>query len=71
MDALDKRPKRKKINMRFGTWNVRSLYRAGSLRAVAEEILKYREVQKEYTYFKLIYLVNCKTYNYGTWDTYL
>jgi exonuclease III len=26
--------------MRFGTWNVRSLYRAGSLRAVAEEISK-------------------------------
>ncbi|PNF24422.1 hypothetical protein B7P43_G09694 [Cryptotermes secundus] len=28
--------------MRFRTWNVRSLYRAGSLRAVAEEILKYK-----------------------------
>ncbi|PNF14992.1 hypothetical protein B7P43_G01525 [Cryptotermes secundus] len=28
--------------MRFDTWNVRSLYRAGSLRAVAEEILKYK-----------------------------
>ncbi|PNF39168.1 hypothetical protein B7P43_G01314 [Cryptotermes secundus] len=28
--------------MKFGTWNVRSLYRAGSLRAVAEEILKYK-----------------------------
>ncbi|PNF34372.1 hypothetical protein B7P43_G15323 [Cryptotermes secundus] len=28
--------------MRFGTWNVKSLYRAGSLRAVAEEILKYK-----------------------------
>jgi exonuclease III len=27
--------------MRFGTWNVRSLYRAGSLRTVAEEISKY------------------------------
>jgi hypothetical protein len=32
MDSLDKRPKRKKMDMRFGTWNVRSLYRAGSLR---------------------------------------
>jgi hypothetical protein len=31
-----------KMDMRFGTWNVRSLYRAGSLRAVAEEILKYK-----------------------------
>jgi exonuclease III len=28
--------------MRFGTWNVRSLNRAGSLRAVAEEISKYK-----------------------------
>ncbi|PNF30214.1 hypothetical protein B7P43_G02597 [Cryptotermes secundus] len=30
------------MNMRFGTWNVRSLYWAGSLRAVSEEILKYK-----------------------------
>ncbi|PNF20264.1 hypothetical protein B7P43_G15395 [Cryptotermes secundus] len=30
------------MDMRFGTWNVRSLYRAGSPRAVAEEILKYK-----------------------------
>jgi hypothetical protein len=28
--------------MRCGTWNVRSMYRAGSLRAVAEEISKYK-----------------------------
>jgi hypothetical protein len=28
--------------MRFGTWNVRSLYRTGSLRAVAEGNLKIR-----------------------------
>jgi exonuclease III len=28
------------MDMRFGTWNVRSMYRAGSLRAVAEEIAK-------------------------------
>jgi hypothetical protein len=37
-DSLDKRPKQKKMDMRFGTWNVISMYRAGSLRAVAEEI---------------------------------
>jgi hypothetical protein len=37
-DSLDKRPKRKKMDMRFGTWNVRSMYRPGSLRALAEEI---------------------------------
>jgi hypothetical protein len=29
------------MDMRFGTWNVRSLYRAGSLRTVAEEVSKY------------------------------
>jgi ACT domain-containing protein len=28
--------------MRFGTLNVRSLYRAGSLRTVAEEVSKYK-----------------------------
>jgi exonuclease III len=27
-------------DVRFGTWNVRSLYRAGSLMAVAKEISK-------------------------------
>jgi hypothetical protein len=26
--------------MRVGTWNVRSMYREGTLRTVAEEILK-------------------------------
>jgi hypothetical protein len=25
MDSLDKRPKRKKMDMRFGTWNVRKI----------------------------------------------
>jgi exonuclease III len=28
--------------MRFGTWNVRSMYRAGSLRVVGEEISTYK-----------------------------
>jgi hypothetical protein len=41
LDSLDKGAKRKKMDMKFGTWNVRSMYRAGSLRAVAEEISKY------------------------------
>jgi len=27
--------------MRFGVWNVRSLYREGSLKAVASELAKY------------------------------
>jgi hypothetical protein len=30
------------MDMRFGTWNVRSMYRAGSLTTVAEEISKYK-----------------------------
>jgi exonuclease III len=30
------------MDMRFGTWNVRSMYRASSLRGVAEEISKYK-----------------------------
>jgi exonuclease III len=30
------------MDMRFGTWNVRSMYRAGLLKAVAEELSKYR-----------------------------
>jgi hypothetical protein len=38
-DLLGKQSRLKKMDMRFGTWNVRSMYRAGSLMAVAEEIL--------------------------------
>jgi hypothetical protein len=30
------------MDMRFGTWNVRSLYRAGSLMIAAKEISKYK-----------------------------
>jgi hypothetical protein len=30
------------MDMRFGMWNVRSMYRAGSLRAVVEEVSKYK-----------------------------
>jgi hypothetical protein len=37
-DFFDQRPKRKKMNVRLGTWNVRSMYKAGSLRTVEEEI---------------------------------
>jgi hypothetical protein len=42
MDSLDKRPKLRKMDMRFCVWNVRSLYRAGSLMKVAKEISKYK-----------------------------
>jgi hypothetical protein len=30
------------MDMRFGTWKVRSMYRAGVLTVVGEEILKYK-----------------------------
>jgi hypothetical protein len=30
------------MDMRFGTWNVRSMYKADSLRTVLEEISKYK-----------------------------
>jgi hypothetical protein len=33
---MDNRPKCKKIDMRFGTWNVTSIYRAGSFWVVGE-----------------------------------
>jgi hypothetical protein len=41
MDHLA-RPKHRKMDMRFGMWNVRNLYRAGSLKAVARELRKYK-----------------------------
>jgi hypothetical protein len=47
-DSLDKRSKRKKMDMKFGTWNVRSMYRAGSVRVVGEEISKYKQDLMEY-----------------------
>jgi hypothetical protein len=40
-DSLDKRPKRRNMDMRFGTFNVRSLYRTGSLVRVSKELSKY------------------------------
>jgi hypothetical protein len=39
-DSVDKRPKRKEMYMRFGTWNVRSLYKADSIRVVGGRNLK-------------------------------
>jgi len=35
-------PKQRKRNMRFCTRNVRSLYRAGSLKAAARELARYK-----------------------------
>jgi hypothetical protein len=42
MDFLDKGPKQRNMDMRFGTWNVRSLYRVGSLMTVSRELSRYR-----------------------------
>jgi hypothetical protein len=33
-------PKQRKRNIKFGTWNVRSLHRSGSLIAVARELAR-------------------------------
>jgi hypothetical protein len=41
-DSLDKRSKLRNMDMRFGTWNVRSLYRAGSLMTVSRELARYK-----------------------------
>jgi hypothetical protein len=41
-DSLNKRHKGKKMDMRFGNWNVRNMYRAGSFRTLGEEISKYK-----------------------------
>jgi hypothetical protein len=30
------------MNMTFGTWNIRSLYRAGSLKTVSRELSRYK-----------------------------
>ena len=35
-------PKQRKRDMRFGTWNVRSLYRAGSLTAAARVLARHK-----------------------------
>jgi hypothetical protein len=40
-DSLNKRLKLRKMNMRFRTWNVISLYRIGSLMTVAKQLSKY------------------------------
>jgi hypothetical protein len=39
---LDKRPKLQNMDMRFGTWKVRSLYRAGSLMTALRKLARYK-----------------------------
>jgi hypothetical protein len=46
MDSLDKWPNRHNLEMRFGTWNVKSLYRAGSLMTVSKYKLDLVGVRK-------------------------
>jgi hypothetical protein len=46
-DSLDKRPKRQNMDMRLGTWNIRSLYRAGSLISVSKYKLHLVGVQED------------------------
>jgi hypothetical protein len=41
MDSLNKQPKQWDMDI-FGLWNVRSLYRAGSLMTVSRELFKYK-----------------------------
>ena len=36
------RPKQRKIDMRFFTWDVRSVYRAGSLTGAAMELARHK-----------------------------
>jgi hypothetical protein len=44
-DSINKRSKIGKMNMRFGMWDVRSLYRAGSLMTVAKELVGVQVVR--------------------------
>jgi hypothetical protein len=38
---LNKRPKRRNMDLRFGTLNGQSMYRAGSLITVSRELVRY------------------------------
>jgi hypothetical protein len=42
MDSLDKRPKQRNMDKRFELWNVKSLYKAGTLITVLKELARYR-----------------------------
>jgi exonuclease III len=39
---MDKQPTQWNIDMRFGTWNVRNLYRVSSLITVSRKLSKYK-----------------------------
>jgi hypothetical protein len=40
MDSLDEQPKWQNVDMRFGIWNVRSMYWVGSLMTVLRHVSK-------------------------------
>jgi hypothetical protein len=40
--SLDKRTKRRNMDTRIRTWNIRSLYRVGTLMTVSRELSRYR-----------------------------
>jgi hypothetical protein len=42
MDSLDKGPNKWNMDMRYRLWNVRSLYRVGSLMTVSRELTRYK-----------------------------
>jgi hypothetical protein len=42
MDSLDKRPKRRNVDIRYGLRNISSFYRAGSLMTVSRELARYK-----------------------------
>jgi hypothetical protein len=42
MDSLDKRIKQGNMGRRFGTWNIRSFYRMGTLMIVSRQLSRYR-----------------------------
>jgi uncharacterized protein YodC (DUF2158 family) len=58
IDYLGKVPVLRNMDMRFGTWSMRSLYRAGSLMTVSKEVSKYS--------YKLNLVVRCRWYKGGT-----
>jgi len=41
VDSLG-RPMQRRIDMRFGTWNIRRVHRTDSLKTVASELAKYK-----------------------------
>jgi hypothetical protein len=42
-NSLKKLPNQQNMEIRFGTWNVKRLYRAGSLVRVMKELSKFRQ----------------------------